>query len=283
MNDHELNDLVIGGLAVPRHRWRRDLRQRGIHRSVEYVVESLRLDGRDLARLYEAPTSRRSDVEVTMRPAGRLITRLERDWPVTVRVGNAKLWSYKCDVAACAAACVGLAVGVVAGVTAVGELCGIYGIVSDSMVPTLIRGDALLVEKVSIRAAPARKGEVILVRPPPQVQRAARDGGHALRWRDLLVKRVVAVGGDLVEVSLSGVRVNGKSVGGKIADAMTPYVKMGTWRLDKGFVFVLGENKDASVDSRFWGSLPSNDVIGRPVARIFPPERIGVWGQENRR
>lgn len=283
VNEHELNDLVVGGLAVPRHRWRRDLRQRGVHRSVEYIIDGLSLDGLDLQRLYEAPDSRRQDVEVTMRPAGRLIPRLEREWPVTVSVGDAKLWSYKCDVAVCAIVCIGFSIAVVAGVVAIGDLCGIYKIVSDSMIPTLFRRDALLVEKVSIRAAPARKGEVVLVRPPPQVQRIARDEGRTLRFRDALVKRVVAVGGDLVEVDMSGVRVNGKLVSGKVADFMEPFLKKGTIQLQQGYIFVLGDNKDASLDSRFWGSIPSKDVIGRPIARIFPPERIGIWGQDDRR
>lgn len=278
VNTENMDDLRVGGLAVPRHRWRRDLRQRGVHRSVEYVVERLILDGKDVNRLSEAPTSRRGDVVATVRPAGRLIPRLERDWPVMVSVSDGNLWSYKRDVTVCAVVCLAFAIVVIGGAFGVGEFCGIYGIASESMVPTLVRGDGLFVEKVSIRAAPPRRGEVVLVKPPHEVEEAVRRGGRPLRFRDLLVKRIVALGGDRVDVDANGVRVNGAVVGGRVSPRMSTLIQTGTTRIHDGYVYVLGDNGDASVDSRFWGPLPEKDIIGRPVARIFPLERFRIWG-----
>lgn len=283
VNKDEMSDLRVGGLAVPRHRWRRDLKQRGVHRSVEYIVEGLSLDGEGVSCLSEAPLSRRGDVLATVRPACRLIPRLEREWPVTVTVDEAKLWSYKQDVAVCAAVCLIFAFSVIGFAFGVGEFCGIYGIASESMVPTLKKGDGLLVEKISIRAAPPRRGEVVLVRPPREVELAVRQSGRSLKFRDLLVKRVAAIGGDRLEVDGDGVRVNGVVVGGRVSQLMRSEIRTGTSRIKDGYVYVLGDNGDASVDSRFWGALPEKDVVGRPVARIFPLERFRVWGFEDSR
>lgn len=286
VNQDNIRDIQVGGIAVPRHLWRRDLRQHGIHRSVEYIIERLSLDDNDIQHLMEAPAPRRGDVVASIRPAGALISRLEREWPVSVSVEDGILWSYKRDVAISAVVCAGLAVTFIAGGFFVGEIGGVYSIASASMVPTLIKGDAIFVEKVSVRAAPVRRGEVVVVRPPPQVKRDARVGGRKLRFRDALVKRVVAVGGDIVQVDENGtgiVRVNGKIVGRGVAEEWAKYMRVGTFRVKEGLVYVMGDNGRASVDSRFWGCLPAADVMGRPVARIFPPERIGLWGQEGRR
>lgn len=283
LNRYHLNELRVGGLTVPRHRWRGDLRQRGIHRSVEYVVERLRLDGQDVISTSEAPAGRRAEIETTMRPAGRLIPRLERDWPVTVTVGEANLWSYKKDVALCAVVCAIFAAAILGGIFSISNFCGIYGIASDSMVPTLVRGDALLVEKVSIRAAPPRRGEVVFVRPPREVEVALHRQGGPLHGRYLLVKRVVALGGDKVVVDENGVRVNGAVVGGYVPHRMRSRLLSGVTRIEDGYVYVLGDNGPASVDSRFWGCIPESDVLGRPVARIFPLERFHLWGFEDLR
>lgn len=283
VNLHNLNELRVGGLTVPRHRWRRDLRQKGVHRSVEYVVERLMLDGADVVSTADAPLHRRADIEATMRPAGRLIPRLERDWPITITIGEGNLWSYKQDVALCAVVCATFAAAILGGIISISEFCGIYGIASDSMIPTLIRGDALLVEKVSIRAAPPRRGEVVLVRPPREVELAVRRQGGPLLGRYLLVKRVAAIGGDKVDVDYNGVRVNGAVVGGRVSQQMRSRLLSGVTRVEDGFVYMLGDNGAASVDSRFWGCIPEADVVGRPVARIFPPERFHLWGFEDLR
>lgn len=288
VNNRELSELRVGGLAVPRHRWRLELRQRGVHRSVEYVIERLRLDDRDVDSTRQVPAPRRADVIATVRPATRLVPHLDREWPIDVSVGEGLLWSYKRDVAMCAVVCAALSVSVIGGAFFAREFLGIYGIPSESMVPTVLRGDALLVEKVSIRAAPPRRGEVVFFRPPDEVVSVVRRRGGTLRARDLLVKRVAAVAGDRVQVTEDGgVRINGAVV--RQEGAVPPQsqhmhqVLTGTFRVEEGYVYLLGDNARASLDSRFWGVLAEQEVVGRPLARIFPPERFSLWGGRDAR
>lgn len=265
-------ELRVGDLAVPRHLWSRRLRRLGVHRSVEYEIEHLELDNQPLHSTSDAPPSRRRDIIASLRPVSALRA---HSWPVRARVSDACLWSYKADVFVCAAVCLAMSTAFITGAVAASSLIAVYKIPSRSMLPTIRPGDALLVEKVSLPAARARRGEVVFFTPPAPVRRRVE-----LRRGDLLVKRVVAVGGDVVNVSPDGVvSVNGVKVQRvQVSDEWKEAVMVGEFNVPEGCVFLLGDNGAASFDSRFWGVLPEADVKGRPVARIFPPERTGLWG-----
>lgn len=278
VNADSLHDLSRGSLAVPRHLWNSRMRQKGVYRSVEYVVEKLSLDDVEIPSTawHYVPSERRDDVVATLRPMNSLLPRFERSWPVSVRLGDAKLWSYKRDIicstiATLLLACTFLTFGVLG--PAIG---GIYSIPSASMEPSLHIGDAILVEKLTLRKTPPKTGEIVLFRPPARLQRilARAEGGRVRRLRrnDLFVKRVVGQGGDVICVRNGGVFVN--SV--KVDDAApgSPYVAPG--EIPRGYVFVVGDNAEKSIDSRYWGLLPIECVVGRPVARIFPVDRIDL-------
>lgn len=134
-----------------------------------------------------------------------------------------------------------LAVGVRAAVQ-------IYAIPSPSMAPTLQAGDQIVVTPY-FRARPER-GDVIVFRSP-------------LGQNELIVKRVIGMPGDLVDSRLGRVRVGGHTLA-------EPYVlrQAATGAIPAQVVppdcyFVLGDNRDASHDSRSWGVLPAQHVVGR--------------------
>lgn len=245
------------------------MRHTGVYRSVEYKIEALYLDGEELLSTRDAPNNRRDDVIVTIRPLNPLHPRFEKHWPIQVSLSEAELWSYKKDLLRCAFVTVCLSIGFLALGFVGPNVLGIYSIPSTSMEPCLKVGDALLVEKVSLRRLPARDGEIVLFRPPERLGRLlSRDG--KIRRNSLFVKRVVAVQGDVIEVCGEGIRVNGRIVDDKVPGSPNVPAKV----VGDGFVFVVGDNPGSSFDSRYWGLLPVEYIVGRPVARIFPLDRL---------
>ncbi|CAN8074025.1 unnamed protein product [Agarophyton chilense] len=252
------------------------MRQKGIYRSVEYVVEKLSLDGREVPSTAVVPPSRLHQVVASIRPLNPLLPRFERAWPVHVALGDAVLWTYKQDLIRSALATIAMSVSFVVGGLLAPSVLGIYSIPTVSMEPSLHVGDALLVEKLSLRDTPPRDGEIVLFTPPSRLQNillssAQRQSSSRLpRRNDLFVKRVVAVPGDVIEVRLTGVYVNGRKVDEIVPNS--PVVEPRS--IPEGFVFVVGDNPNQSLDSRYWGLLPIDCVVGRPVALIFPPQRL---------
>ena len=129
---------------------------------------------------------------------------------------------------------------------------------SSSMSPTLRAGDQVLVDKFfAHRHMPHRHDIVVLSSP--------RTGG-------LLVKRVVAVAGDTVGLEGGVLVVNGRRVHERYVDyRLMVGVYYGPIRVPGGDVFVLGDNRPDSVDSRSFGPIPVSRITGRVFVRIWPP------------
>ena len=96
------------------------------------------------------------------------------------------------------------------------------------------------------------------------------------------MKRIVAVEGDVVEVSGGVLRVNGVA---KREDYLNepPAYTMGPVRVPEDCVFVLGDNRNNSADGHYWGFLPRSDIKARLFARYWPIGRIGALGPTRRR
>ena len=144
----------------------------------------------------------------------------------------------------------------------------IYVVPSASMDPTLKVGDYILsVPALDNRQAPQR-GDIVVFHPPASWDQP--DG-------TIFVKRVIAVGGDTVECcSVDGkVKVNGQAITEPYAvgdNANLPY----SYKVPQGTVFVLGDNRDNSADSRYHAEhfVPLNDIVGQPLGLIYPLDRM---------
>ena len=144
-----------------------------------------------------------------------------------------------------------------------------FKIPSGSMRPTLLEGDKLFVNKFIYRFESPKRGDIIVFKYPQD------------RKKDF-IKRIVAVGGETVEIRDGRVYVNDR----KLDDPDTfdrfyyfnhePYGGPNEKVLvPEGAYYVLGDNSANSTDSRFWGFVPRQSVLGKAMFRWWPPKRIG--------
>jgi signal peptidase I len=139
-----------------------------------------------------------------------------------------------------------------------------YWIPSGSMEPTLRPGDRIVAEKVVRWFHSPRPGDIVVFAPPA----AAAAGTPAL------VKRVVAGPGQVVAIERGRVLVDGRPVAEPYV-AEAPAYDLPSLRVPEGHLFVLGDNRNRSLDSHVWGFVPVDNVIGRAVFRYWPVDRIG--------
>ena len=140
-----------------------------------------------------------------------------------------------------------------------------------SMFPTFDINDQLAVEKVSKLVRPPNRGEVVVFDPPPLFWEltARKPDGEAV------IKRVVGVAGDTVEVKQGRLLVNGQLMSEPYTNELAEY-DLSQLRVPAGSVFVLGDNRNHSFDSHFWGFLPVRNIIGHATVIYWPPGRVGA-------
>jgi signal peptidase I len=145
-----------------------------------------------------------------------------------------------------------------------------FRIPSESMDPTLLNGDRVLVNKLSYRLHDVNRGDVVVFRRPEGLP-----GGPG--QPEDLIKRVVALPGETV-VAREGVVY----VDGRLLDE--PYLSAGssTTNLDRPVVlgpdevFVMGDNRGNSQDGRVFGPIAEDTIIGRAFLVTWPPGRLST-------
>lgn len=158
-----------------------------------------------------------------------------------------------------------------------------YKIPSGSMIPTLLVGDYLLVNKLSFGIKNPFKEEFIYFRSLPNRQEIVVFTYPLNKHQDF-IKRVIGLPGDVVQIVNKKVYVNGKPLEEpyvKFTDPevypkeLSPRDNFGPVKVPPGMIFVLGDNRDQSYDSRFWGFVPINYLKGKAFIIYFS------WDSEN--
>ncbi len=171
-----------------------------------------------------------------------------------------------------------------------------YRIPSESMVPTLEVGQRVLVNRLAQRFGEPSIGDIAVFHPPAgseqmpldqcgerQPPRAACDKPTPQRSETNFIKRIVAGPGDTVSVDKGRVIRNGKPtnepfISDTCADdngAACTLPK--TITIPPGHWFMMGDNRGESDDSRFWGPVPTEWIIGPAFATYWPPDRINLF------
>jgi len=135
----------------------------------------------------------------------------------------------------------------------------------ESMVPTFENGEYLIVDELSYRFEQPSRGDVIIMRYP-------------LDTKKYFIKRIIGLPGETL--SFEGTKITVTPANGEnpivlsepyLQNEKNDYIDV---TLSDHEYYVLGDNRPASSDSRRWGPLPEGDIIGRPLVRLFPLNRI---------
>jgi len=138
----------------------------------------------------------------------------------------------------------------------------------NSMVPTFRSGDYILTEKLSYRFGSPKRGDIIVLKNP-------RDESQDF------IKRIIAIPSDTIKIIGSQVFVNGEVTDEPYLPKATPTrtgnfltegleVKAGTNQF-----FVFGDNREHSSDSREWGAVTKEEIVGKLFFRYWPPQNFG--------
>ena len=131
---------------------------------------------------------------------------------------------------------------------------GRFRIEQVSMQPTLHEGEYVIVDKVSYLLHPPDRGDIIVFKHPGED----------------LIKRVIGLPGDTIEIRGGRVYINGSVLN-------EPYIKepilstLSAQKIEAGRYFVMGDNRNNSSDSRAFGPIPAGDMIGRAAIIYWPP------------
>jgi signal peptidase I len=153
-----------------------------------------------------------------------------------------------------------------------------YSIPSGSMEPTLQVGDQIVVDKLSYDLHGVGRSNIIVFSTPPNEHCAGPPVSN-------LVKRVIGLPGETISLSGGNVFINGHlldeswlpaSVRGRTDVGPSPaaYALHHAFLIPKGEVYVMGDNRTVSCDSRYWGPIKESTIVGKVDLRIWPLSRL---------
>lgn len=145
---------------------------------------------------------------------------------------------------------------------------------SKSMVPTLQVDDRLIVDKVSYYFKNPQRGDIIVFMPPDEASVVCTGPQAPQTNKDAYIKRIIGLPGDTVEVKQGQVLINGNPLKEGYVEEVPDY-QYGPRTVPQGSYLVLGDNRNNSCDSHYWGFVPRENIIGRAIVRFWPLNRVG--------
>jgi signal peptidase I len=136
-----------------------------------------------------------------------------------------------------------------------------YRVVGQSMDQTLEQDQRLIVSKLSYRLHEPQRGDIIVFHDPQEPSRN-------------LIKRIIGLPGEILEIRSGQVFINGQPIDepylGSTSTRSEPQIA-----IPDGYYFVMGDNRNNSSDSRSWGVLDTNRIVGKAAFTYWP---VRLWG-----
>ncbi len=146
----------------------------------------------------------------------------------------------------------------------VGQFLEVTG---NSMYPYLHDKEQIIAEKLSIKFDPIKRGEVVIFWHPEGRQ-------------DLLVKRIIGLPGETIKIQNGFIYINGQKLGepylssNVVTEEGTFLLEGQDYKISQDYYIVIGDNRGESTDSRYWGPVAKDTIIGRALAVFYPFENI---------
>jgi signal peptidase I len=159
-----------------------------------------------------------------------------------------------------------------------------FFIESGSMRDTLLEGDRVMVNKLSYRFAEPQRGDIVVFDPPggspndgesfpEKVLRNISESIGLSQPASEFIKRVIATEGETIEIRSNQVLINGSTLAESYLPEGTTMPDFDALIVPNNHVFVMGDNRAQSRDSRSFGTIPVGDIVGRAFITVWPPSR----------
>lgn len=143
-----------------------------------------------------------------------------------------------------------------------------YIVSGASMDPTFKNGDYLIVDQLSKRFEEPKRESVVIIRYPKDPSK-------------FFIKRLIGFPNETIKIIDGEVFIYNEQNkdGFKLEENFVVYKKNENFsaKLGKNEYFVMGDNRAGSSDSRIWGTLPKKNIVGQPILRLLPLDKINVW------
>ncbi|MDO8682230.1 MAG: signal peptidase I [Armatimonadota bacterium] len=137
-----------------------------------------------------------------------------------------------------------------------------YRVYGSCMEPNLRTGERLLGSKLAYKLRSPARGDIVVFKCPQDRSQ-------------IYIKRVIGLPGELVEIRDGVVSINGK----RLSEPYLTHIPHGSYRagvVKNDYLFVMGDYRDCSNDSRFWGQLPVSDIQAKAWVRYWPLQRASA-------
>lgn len=145
-----------------------------------------------------------------------------------------------------------------------------YRVNGDSMFPALIAGDHVFVNKLAYKAALPERGDVVLIKNPKNANK-------------VLISRIIGLPDETIEIRNGGVLINGSFIPHPLRMAQVYYYNGGSFgnsgqkvKIPAESYYVIADNSRISLDSRVWGVINKDTLVGEVFKICFPLSRFGL-------